>query len=168
MRIAGVLGAAVVVGILVGCGPRGETRLRIDWSQQPLASGSRLVSCGSDCSALHVELAAAPTPINLLTLESPPIDGKRWAIEGRVRYERVASPGYLELWNFFGDGSRYFSRTLAESGPMARLDGDSDWRMVLLPFDATQATAPLVQLELNAVLPGGGVVELQPLRLIQY
>jgi hypothetical protein len=166
MRFAWVLGA--LVGIGIGCSPRGETRLRIDWERQPLASGTTLVSCGSDCSALHVEFAAAPTPVNLLTLEAPPIDGRRWAIEGRVRYERVASPGYLELWNSFGDGSRYFSRTLAESGPMARLDGDSDWRMILLPFDATQATSPLVQLELNAVLPGGGVVELQPLRLIQY
>lgn len=166
MRIGFAL--VVLVGIAVGCFPRGETRLRIDWAQQPLASGTSLVSCGDHCSALRVEFAAAPSAVNLLTLESPPIDGKRWALEGRVRYERVASPGYLELWNSFGDGSRYFSRTLAESGPMARIDGSSDWRMILLPFDATQATSQLVQLELNAVMPGGGVVELQPLRLIQY
>jgi hypothetical protein len=145
-----------------------ETRLEIDWSEQTLAPGAQLVSCGADCSAVRVEAAAQTAPIQLLRIEQPPLDRKRWAIQGRIRYEGVAAPGYLELWNFFGDGSRYFSRTLAESGPMGQIAGRSEWRAVLLPFDATQATAPLVQLELNAVLPGGGTVEIEPLRLVQY
>jgi hypothetical protein len=153
---------------LVSCSPQPETRLEIDWSKQTLASGASLVSCGTACSAVRIEATGAAQPIPLLRIEKPPIDRKRWAIEGRIRYEGVASPGYLELWNFFGDGSRYFSRTLAESGPMAQIAGDSDWRAILLPFDATQATAPLVQLEVNAVLPGGGRVDIEPLRLIQY
>jgi hypothetical protein len=158
-----------ILGLLAGCGPRaGETRLEIDWAHQPLPPGTSLVSCGAGCSAVRIDGAAQPAPVRLLRLEEPPIAGSRWALQGRVRYERVASPGYLELWNFFGDGSRYFSRTLAESGPMAQLAGESDWRAVLLPFDASGATAPLVQLELNAVLPGGGVVEIEPLRLVEY
>jgi len=165
MRIAWVLSLAAC---LAGCSPRLETRLEIDWSQQSLAPGVHLVSCGSDCSAVHIEASPRSAPVPLLRLDQPPIDRKRWAIQGRIRYERVTSPGYLELWNSFGDGSRYFSRTLAESGPMARIAGDSDWRSILLPFDATQATAPLVQIELNAVLPGGGSVEIEPLRLVQF
>jgi hypothetical protein len=167
MRAAWI--AAIALGLLATCTPRGgRTVLEIDWSQQSLASGASLVSCGADCSAVRVDAGDQAPPVNLLRLEAPPIDGTRWALQGRIRYERVAAPGYLELWNFFGDGSRYFSRTLAESGPMAQLVGDSDWRVVLLPFDASGATAPLVQLELNAVLPGGGVVEIGPLRLVQY
>lgn len=159
----------VAVGLLASCTPRGgQTRLEIDWSNQPLASGASLVSCGADCSAIRIAAGAQVAPVQLLRLEAPPIDRPRWALEGRIRYQGVAAPGYLELWNFFGDGSRYFSRTLAESGPMAQLAGDSDWRAILLPFDASGATSPLVKLELNAVLPGGGVVEIEPMRLIQY
>jgi hypothetical protein len=168
VRNSSTLRALALVAGLAGCAPRAETRLEIDWSKQMLAPGAQLVSCGADCSALSVRAAAQAGPIQLLRIEQPPLDRKRWAIQGRIRYEGVTAPGYLELWNFFGDGSRYFSRTLADSGPMARIAGDSDWRAVLLPFDATQASAPLVQLELNAVLPGGGKVEIEPLRLVQF
>jgi hypothetical protein len=159
---------AVILLFAAACTPRGETRLEINWSQQALPAGGSLVACGTDCQALHVELAPQSSPLALLRLDSPPVEGGRYALLGRIRHERVAQPGYLELWNVFADGSRYFTRTLAQSGPMATLAGDADWKPLALPFDATGATAELVALELNAVLPGGGVIELEPLRLVQY
>ena len=61
---------------------------------------------------------------------------------------------------------RYFSRTLADSGPMMQLRGSSDWRPFMLPFDATGAPAPS-RLVFNVVLPGRGVVDLGPLQLVE-
>jgi hypothetical protein len=109
---------------------------------------------------------AALVPI--LVIERPAIARARYAITGLVRYEAVEKTGYLEMWNFFPGGGRYFSRTLAGAGPLRSLDGTSDWRPFVLPFfNADSAPAP-IRLTFGVVLPGGGRVDLSPLRLVQY
>ena len=114
--------------------------------------------------ALKVESTGQGAAITVLTIDRPALKGPRYALTGQVRYEGVEGTGYLELWNYFPDGGQYFSRTLAESGPMMKLQGTSGWRAFTLPFDGTGAPPP-TRLVFNVVLPAGGVVYLGPLRL---
>lgn len=110
---------------------------------------------------------AIPTAITVLVVPDPNITKPRYAIRGQVRYEAVEGKGYLEMWNHFPSGGRYFSRTLAASGPMQHLKGVSDWRPFVLPFLIGSAKRP-EKLVVNVVLPGKGRVWLGPLSLVQY
>jgi hypothetical protein len=104
-------------------------------------------------------------PVTVAIIEPPGIKGQRYAVTGQVRYEGVEGTGYLEMWSHFANGGQYFSRTLADVGPMMKLQGTSGWRQFTLPFDATGAPPP-TRLVFNVVLPGRGVVYLGPLQLV--
>jgi hypothetical protein len=101
----------------------------------------------------------------VLVLDTPAVGGDGYAVTGRVAYQDVQGDGYLEMWSVFPDGSRYFSRTLAASGPMAKLRGSSPERAFALPFRLQPGARGPVRLEVNAVLPAGGRVTLHGLRL---
>lgn len=120
---------------------------------------------GSPGHQLKVESSkATPSTLTVLTIDKPPIAGPRYMLRGQVRYDNVEGSGYLELWNYFPNGGQYFSRTLADQGPMGRLQGTSGWREFVLPFDATGAPPP-TRLVMNVVLQGRGTVYLGPLQL---
>ncbi|HZR29328.1 MAG TPA: hypothetical protein VFA71_11185 [Terriglobales bacterium] len=106
--------------------------------------------------------------IQLLTIDQPGIKLPVYALRGRIKYEAVEGTGYLEMWNYFPGGGAYFSRTLAETGPMKTLSGSSGWRDVVVPFFATEATTHPSKLVANLVLPGKGKVWLSSLKLFQY
>lgn len=101
----------------------------------------------------------------LLVWEKPDIGSSFYAITGEVRGQAVGS-AYLEMWSVFPDGSRYFTRTLSQSGPMGLMSGDFDWRTFQVPFDTLGKVPAPVSLELNLHVEGGGTVELGPLSLI--
>jgi hypothetical protein len=113
-----------------------------------------------------VHKANAPATFLLVTIERPGIATARYAIRGRVRYEDVASAGYLEMWNYLPDGA-FFSRSLDESGPMKRLEGTSEWRAFVLPFFNREGGSPPQKLVLNLVMTGTGTVDIGPLEVIQ-
>ncbi len=98
----------------------------------------------------------------LLELSDPPQTGVRYRIVGRIRCTDVRPAGYLELLSRFGD-EQYFTRTLAESGPMRKLLGDREWSRFALPFDP-RGRAPDA-LHLRIVLPGRGEVALDSLEI---
>ena len=102
--------------------------------------------------------------VTVLTIDQPPITGPRYLLRGQVRYDNVEGIGYLEMWSHFPGGGQYFSRTLAEQGPMMKLNGTSGWRAFVLPFDASGAPPP-TRLVVNVVFPGRGTVYLGPLEL---
>ncbi len=106
--------------------------------------------------------------LTVLTVESPGITESRYAVIGEIRYEEVEGEGYLEMWNLFPDGDRYYSRTVEHRGPMKSLSGTSDWRRFVLPFNIIEGTQRPEMLIINLVLPGRGTVALSPLRLLQY
>ena len=106
-----------------------------------------------------------PATQQILVLDSPAVTGDHYALGGNVSYEGVAGDGYLEMWSVFADGSRYFSRTLGESGPMAKLRGSAPARAFTLPFFLTPDAPRPVRLELNVVLPGAGRVQVSGLQL---
>jgi hypothetical protein len=114
-----------------------------------------------------VRQQTGPTTLPLLTVESPGIASTRWAIRGRVKYDDVAAGSYLEMWNHLPEGA-FFTRSLAPSGPMGRLEGSSDWRAFTLPFVNREGGRPPERLVLNLVLAGPGTVEIGPLELVQF
>jgi hypothetical protein len=117
---------------------------------------------------LQIEnLRAEPRSVTLLVLDQPRITASRYAVRGQVRYEQMEGTGYLEMWSFLTGGGRFFSRTLAGSGPLASLTGTSGWRPFLLPFDANGQGLP-ERLIVNVVFGGRGTVFLSPLELVQY
>jgi hypothetical protein len=121
---------------------------------------------GSSGHRLRIESnQAGRSSVTVLTIERPQVGALRYRLSGQLRYDNVEGTGYLEMWSHFPDGGRYFSRTLAEEGPMMKLDGTSGWRSFVLPFDATGASYPPQLLVINVVLPGRGTVYLGPLEL---
>jgi hypothetical protein len=105
-----------------------------------------------------------PASARILVVEAPAVEGDAYAIQGRVAYEGVEGDGYLEMWSVFPDGSRYFSRTLETTGPLARLRGSSPERDFTLPFFLTPDAPRPSRLEVNVVLPAAGRVRVGHLR----
>ena len=103
----------------------------------------------------------------LLALPDPAITTNLYALTGKVKYQEVAGKGYLEMMNHFPKG-RYFTKTLADSGPMQYFKGDSDWRPVVLPFSFRQESGTPEKITLSLVLPQTGTVYLSDLKLIEY
>ncbi|MDH4063191.1 MAG: hypothetical protein OEW19_02240, partial [Acidobacteriota bacterium] len=125
---------------------------------QELAAAQRLKSgtvvaapSGTAAPVLRVvHEGTTPATLPLVTIERPGITSARYALRGRVRYEGVAAGSYLEMWSRLPDGA-FFSRTLATSGPMGRLDGSSEWRTFVLPFANREGGAPPKSLDFNLV-----------------
>lgn len=146
--------------------PAEELVRELRWERAP--EGATLVAGapGGGGQALRVQLAAGAT-VPLLRVEAPPLRQLTWAIVGEVRHEGVAGDGYLEMWSVFPEG-RFFSRTLANGGPLGKLSGTSPWRRFVLPFVSKPGVPPPTALEVQLVLPGAGTVEIGTLRLQQY
>jgi hypothetical protein len=161
------LGAAMLVAISTGgaaaAGTRDETK--IDWSKEPV-EGARVVpgTAPGGGPALRVDASPSGLAVRLATIDRPSVEREGYVVTGQVRYQGVQGRGYLEMWSVFADGSRYFSRTLAEKGPLAALSGTSGWRSFGLPFYLDGAGPPS-SLEINLVLPGAGTVWLGPMGL---
>ncbi|MEZ5333088.1 MAG: hypothetical protein R2991_13785 [Thermoanaerobaculia bacterium] len=137
----------------------------VDWQDRSAAAGDVVEVDGH--AALRVEGAARPLVLEVLRLEEPGVSGPRFALRGEVRHRDVAGAAYLEMWTELPNGERYFTRTLAESGPMGNMRGSSSgWRPIELPFDLGESGERPERLVLNVVLPGPGVVELGELELV--
>ncbi|MGH7725864.1 MAG: hypothetical protein ACREOU_10610 [Candidatus Eiseniibacteriota bacterium] len=149
----------------------GEPLRKISWAEfqakGKLISGTLVPkSSAGSTETLRIDYRKSePNTFGLAVLESPGIRQTKWVLTGRIRYQAVKGRGYLELWNRFPDGSEYFSRTLAPAGPMAWIEGTSDWRDFVLPFDATGTTQHPSRLTINLHLAGPGQVEIGSLAL---
>jgi hypothetical protein len=114
---------------------------------------------------IEVSGTAAASTHTVLVLEQPVLEGTSFAVRGEVRTVDVQGAGYLEMWTHFPDGNRYFSRTLADDGPLAKLAGSSE-RPFLLPFQSRPDAPAPTRLVINVVLPGAGQVELTDLHYV--
>jgi len=109
----------------------------------------------------------------LLELPDPGITLPVYALKGMVRYD-VEGDGFLQLDSHFGELGTFFTKGLAEAGPLGKLSGSSDWRPFVLPFyansgDQADSAAPLPEkLTLSLVLPGAGTVSISNVGLYQY
>lgn len=155
-------GVVVALLLFARTGEPEQTLQKIAWST-PLPDGARIEADGS----LTVTSARDEgLTLTIAEVDEPGITKQRYAVKGRVRYKDVAGKGYVEMWSVFPDG-RYFTRTLADGGPMGALAGSSDGRPIILPFDSTSAPSPPQGLIVNVVLPGRGEVTLSPMTLVE-
>jgi hypothetical protein len=99
----------------------------------------------------------------LTVMEAPPLGGGDIVLTVDVAVDEVGSPGYLELWAVFDDGGRFFSRSFDNAGVGVLRSGVS--ATVQLPFSLS-GTVPDA-LELNAVLPDGGRLEIGAVALYE-
>jgi len=106
--------------------------------------------------------------VTFCVLNEPQITTSRYALSGQIRYEGVEGQSYLEMWNHFPDGGKYFTRTLASSGLLKSLHGSSTWRPFSLPFYINNTDDRPTKLVVNLVMAGRGTVHLSPLTLTQY
>ena len=145
---------------------------KISWSA--LKAEGRLVTGevvpaggGSAFESLRVmNPDGAPRTIPLFAIDEPGVKAPRYLLRGEVRGEGIEGQGYLEMWSFFAGGGRYFSRTLAQVGPMASLSGTFHFRPFILPFTAEPGMSP-EKLAVNVALPGRGTVILGELSLVE-
>jgi hypothetical protein len=136
-------------------------------AKSPLPGTVSAASRGLSAASLHVVHKDGAAALALLTIEHPRITAAQYAVRGRVRGDNVAVGSYLEMWNHLPEGA-FFSRTLAPSGPMGRLDGTFGWRDFILPFTNREGGAPPDKLVINLVMAGPGTVEIGPLELVQF
>lgn len=117
-----------------------------------------------------VEAGTGGATVEIAAIERPPISTSVFALRGLVRYADVAGQAYLQLDSDFGERGSFFSKTLADRGPLAALTGTSDWREFVLPFYAGDGGERLIPkaLTVTVVLPGTGRVELRDVKLYQY
>lgn len=90
----------------------------------------------------------------LMLWPDPPISGPKYELSFEIKGE-LNGQAYLEMWSIFEDGSRYFTRTMAESGPMSFVEGSFGWRKISLPFDTQGKVSSPIQLEINLISDRG-------------
>ncbi|MBN1589397.1 MAG: hypothetical protein JW888_07775 [Pirellulales bacterium] len=151
-----------------------ETLRDISWAELrksgQLSAGEVLpAKSPKDVQMLKIEnVTNTPKTVKLFELKSPGVTHSAYAIRGRARYEKMKGRSYLEMWNHFPDGARFFSRTLATRGVLKYLEGTSDWRDFSLPFSISGRTDRPDRLVVNLVFKGSGTVYLAPMQLKQY
>jgi hypothetical protein len=91
--------------------------------------------------------------------------GPRYAVVVSARLVDAEQPAVLEMWNHLSNGQVFFSRSMAQIGPMRPLQPDGQWRQVLLPADATGVEATPKSVQLNAHLQSAGQLEIRQVDL---
>jgi len=102
----------------------------------------------------------------LLVIDEPDVRPPRFQIDGTIRHEDVVGVAYLEMWTVLADESRYFTRTLADSGPLGSMTGTSEQRPFSLPFELGEGGPVPVRLEINLVTEGSGRFWVGPLSIL--
>ncbi len=117
--------------------------------------------------ALRVSNAdSTPTGFPLVVLDGLSPTMNTFAVEGQVKYWNVEGDAHLEMWTILPDGGRFFSRTVAEDGPLQKISGSSDWRAFSLPFNVSGQLPEHVKLEIRVFMPGAGIIDISPLRIV--
>ncbi|MCM3877349.1 MAG: hypothetical protein NEA02_13155 [Thermoanaerobaculia bacterium] len=132
-------------------------------------AGGEIVPAGGGSAVESIRVTnpdGAPRTIPLFTIDRPDVKTPRYLLSGEVRGEGIEGRAYLEMWSFFAGGGMYFSRTLAEGGPMASLSGTFRFRPFILPFTAEPGMS-LEKLAVNVAFPGRGTVSLAKLSLVE-
>lgn len=131
----------------------------IEWDTTPPLSGSVVDG------VLVIETIDAGT-VPVVVIDGPQVGPPRFQIDATIRYEDVEAGAYLEMWTVLADGSRFFTRTLAETGPMAMMTGSSGERRISLPFELGEDGPVPERLEINLVTAGSGRFWISPLFVI--
>jgi len=151
-----------------------ETLREISWdkvSGDGNATHGQLLPPGEQARFHHLKVdnaQAQARTATVLTIDNPGVTSFVYAITGQVRCEGVEGKGHLEMWSHLPGRGPFFTKALADRGPMQCLQGSSKWRRFVLPFNLGKEAIRPNKLVLNVVLPGRGTVYLGPLSLVQY
>lgn len=171
MRLETLLVGMTTAVLVAGAAQAGEEVTQIRWSKLQesgqLEFGEVVTNEGTEELLIRNE-SAQPLTVRLATLERAGMKSHLYTVRGEIRYEDVAEPGYLEMWNHFSNGGAFFSRTVSESGPMGVISGTSTKREVIIPFQSDAETGPPEKIELSLVLPSSGRVWIGPLTLTEF
>ena len=165
--------ALVIIASFATAAAAEQALQEFSWSQldrEGRLKNGKIVPAGKagPFESLMVEnLRGEAASITILAVQRPKIAASAYAIRGQVSYQDVEGSAYLEMWNHFPGGERYFSRTLGR-GLMKSLEGSSGWRPFTLPFLIKKGPDRPEKLVINIVFPGRGKVWLGPLRLVEY
>ena len=125
---------AITLLWIVGCCSAAmaeETLLELSWSAprtEVRLEGGEVVAADAETpfERLRAESSeAGGRTVALVVLDDPGVTTDRYALTGKVRYEGVEGTAYLEMWNVLANGQQFFSRTLAQAGPLRHLKGSS-------------------------------------------
>lgn len=163
-----------LASLLLSFSLRAEELLRAVSFSEALANGS--LRAGEVIDEQTLAIVAEPgKPFQpLIELADPGISSSIYALKGMLRYENVEGDGFLQLDNDFGANGSFFTKSLAMTGPLAKISGGSDWRPFVLPFylnngDQADGAVPFPEkLALGLFLPGSGAVSLRGVGLYQY
>ncbi|MCI0638288.1 MAG: hypothetical protein L0Y72_05925 [Gemmataceae bacterium] len=155
------------VWILVSSAALAQAQERLVWlNAEQMGPSAKVHSEGEQAKAPLVEIfgtGTMVTSVKVLEIEQPQVPSHQYQLSGKIKYENVQGVGYVEMWSAFDDGlPPRFSRTLAETGPMGKISGNSAWRDLVLPFYSEPGNLP-TKIWVNVVLPGKGNVFLSPL-----
>lgn len=169
-RLAVVRSALALLIFTIAATASAEVLQQVDWDalqEQGEIPTGEVLPANDDASFARLKLEGERSgrTVTFLVIDNPPITQRYYILRGKIRYENVVGHGYLEMWNHLPGGGKYFTRTLAESGPMQKLHGTSDWRSFQLPFQLSGDVQPPHKLEVNLVLQGQGTVYLGPITL---
>ena len=156
--------------LFVSLSVMGETLKEISW--QALDQDGRIIAGELVGESLKlVNETSQPKTFSILNLPNPGITSPSYAINGEVKYEGVEGVGCLEMRNHFPGRKAYFTKTMASSGPLKRIQGSSDWRQFSLPFYVRDESGWLddrpERLEVNVTLQGKGTVYIRSVALVQ-
>jgi hypothetical protein len=150
---------AVVAGAMSVAAPAVAGSQQMNWTEASPLSGT------IDGSDLVLDIAEAGT-YPIVAVDHPAVGPPRFSVDATIRYSDVIGGAYLEMWTVLDDGSRYFTRTLADAGPLALMTGTSDPRPISLPFELGEEGPTPARLEINLVTSGRGKFWLGPLRFL--
>ncbi|MCO6430826.1 MAG: hypothetical protein J5J00_08190 [Deltaproteobacteria bacterium] len=106
----------------------------------------------------------SPASLTILIVDKPEVRSSSYKLSGKIKYRDVEGSSHLEMWSYFSGGRQFFTRTVAETGGLQKISGDSDWRDIELPFFAAEGELP-EKLAVNLVMAGKGEVSISPLEL---
>lgn len=139
-----------------------------------LQAGEQIKSVGYFEEPLTISAEPGEQRHVLLELPKPGITLPVYALKGMVRYAGVEGEGFLQMDSYFGEMGTFFTKSLAASGPLGKISGNSDWRPFVLPFNAgggsqSGGAVPVPEaLTVSLYLPGSGTVSIRDVKLHQY
>jgi len=164
--------AAVMLMLLAPAAFAGTTLAEISWSklkaEGKLRAGEVVSRDGLDMLKV-TNSKDTPLRLTVLKLETPRVSETSYSLRGTVAYEDVAGKAYLEMLSCFPQptGGPYYTRTVAEGGPLQYLTGTSYPRDIELPFNLGPKDPKPIKIELNVFAPGKGTIYIGPMRLLQ-
>ncbi len=94
--------------------------------------------------------------------------GCRFALRCLVSHAELDAPAFFEVWWELADGESFFTRNLAEAGPMRSLRGTAGWREVRLPADLGDEGRTITACRLALHTGSGGLVRISDWQLLAY